>query len=430
MNYTQASAFLFDRHQKGLKLGLERMNRLLDLIGQPQNRFISVHIAGTNGKGSTAAMLASVLSKAGYRTGLYTSPHLIEIRERIQIDSKMIGKKELVALLNQMMPQIHQTDASFFECITAMAFLYFMEKKVDIAIVETGLGGRLDATNTIHPVLTIITEIGLDHTKILGKTLKPIAAEKAGIFKRGTPCVVGSQNKSVNQFFRQRAKELSCPIVLSKSAVVFKKIRMSETGSSVHVIAEKTEYPNLFLRLAGEHQTNNMATALLAVNQLRHLGWAIPEQAVRYGLSAVTWPARLDLLHKNPKIMLDSAHNPLGMKRLAKAIRTLFTYNRLILIFGVLEDKAYRIMFKTIAPLADHIILTTPLSDRALPAEKLEPLAQLESKLYSVQPRINDAWLEALETVNENDMIVGTGSIYFVGELLRLYKKTKHSFLS
>ena len=424
MNYTQASAYLFERHQKGLKLGLERMNLLLRLIGRPQDHFPSVHIAGTNGKGSTAAMLAAVLSKAGHRTGLYTSPHLIDMRERIQINGKVIGKNELVTLLNEISAEIEQTDASFFECLTALAFLYFEKRKVDIAVVETGLGGRLDATNTVRPVITIVTEIGLDHTKILGKTLKPIAAEKAGIFKTEVPCIVGSRNKSVNAFFKEKAEETGCPILFSRSAVKFTRTRLTETGSRVHASTDENEYPDLFLNLAGEHQLSNLATALLTIDQLRNLGYIIPGNAVRQGLSSVQWPARLDLISQNPKILLDSAHNAPGMKRLAKAIRTLFSFKRLILIFGVLEDKAYRTMFRTIAPLADRIILTTPLSERALPAEKLESLAGNENRPYWIRPRIEDAFLLARELAEKNDMIVGTGSIYFVGELLRICRES------
>jgi dihydrofolate synthase/folylpolyglutamate synthase len=428
LNYTQARAYLFNRHQKGLKLGLERMNILLDLIGQPQNDYPSVHIAGTNGKGSTAAMLAAVLSKAGYRTGLYTSPHLIDMRERIQIDGKSIGRDELVSLLNHLSPHIDYIDASFFECITAMAFLYFRNRRVDIAVVETGLGGRLDATNTLVPVLSIVTEIGLDHTKILGKTLKPIAAEKAGIFKPGVPCIIGSRNKSVNAYFMQKAEETGCPISFSASAVKFRQVRLTETGSWVHAITEERQYPDLFLNLAGEHQLNNLATALLAIDKLADFGWSTTLQAVKQGLSSVKWPARLDLIRSYPKILLDSAHNAPGMKRLAKAVNTLYSFKQLILIFGVLEDKDYRTMFRTIAPLADHIILTTPLSERALPAEKLEALARAENKPCWVQPDIKDAFSLALTMAGRNDMIIGTGSIYFVGELLRLCKKSKIHF--
>ena len=425
MNYTQATAYLFDRHQKELKLGLERINFLLRIIGHPQNYFPSVHIAGTNGKGSTAAMLAAVLSRAGHRTGLYTSPHLIDLRERIQIDGKPIGKNELVTLLAEISAAIDQTEASFFESITALAFLYFRRKKVDIAVVETGLGGRLDATNTLRPLISIVTEIGLDHTKILGKTLKPIAAEKAGIFKPEVPCIVGSQNKSVNSFFKQKAKETGCPILFSRQNVKFKRIRLTETGSQVHAITNENEYKDLFLNLAGEHQLGNLATALLTLDQLRNLGYNIPENAVRQGLSSVQWPARLDLICQSPKILLDSAHNAPGMKRLARAVRTLFSFERLILIFGVLEDKAYRTMFRTIAPLADRIILTTPLSERALPAEKLEALARNENRPYWIRPQIEDAFLLARHMAEKNDMIVGTGSIYFVGELLRICRELR-----
>jgi len=424
LNYAQATGFLFSRRQKNMKLDLDRMNRLLNCLGQPEKHFKSIHIAGTNGKGSTAAMIASILQAAGLNTGLYTSPHLIDMRERIQIQGIMISKKRLIKILERMMPHIKTTGASFFEILTAMAFFDFSENHVDIAVIETGLGGRLDATNTITPLMTIITEIGLDHTKILGKTLRPIAAEKAGIFKTGIPCIIGSGNPGVNAFFMAAADSQGCPIQFSQKTTQFNHIRLTEHGTWTDVTIDKTCYNHLYLRLLGEHQISNMATALVCINTLKKLGWHIPESAVRTGLSKVQWPARLDLLQMDPKIVLDSAHNPLGARQLVKAIKKIFQYRYLILIFGVLEDKNYKDMLGRLIPLADRAIFTQPLSERALNPEKLLQLEFVKNIQFKIEPDIKNAWELALHLASPEDMICGTGSIYFVGELLRLWRSS------
>ncbi|MFC1569017.1 bifunctional folylpolyglutamate synthase/dihydrofolate synthase [bacterium] len=423
MNYTQAIDYLFSRRQKGMKLGLERMETLLHLLDHPEKMFKTIHIAGTNGKGSTAAMMASILQAAGYQTGLYTSPHLIDMRERIQIQGIMISEKQILKILNKMKPHIEATEASFFEVITAMAFVNFADQNIDIAVVETGLGGRLDATNTLTPILTIITEIGLDHTKILGKTLYPIAAEKAGIFKSGVPCVVGSRNSSVNAFFQVHAEKIGCPVHFAQKLASCQNVKMTETGSWSDITIHNTYYHQLYLRLLGDHQIHNLTTALVCMDILQKMRWSITEEAVRTGLDQVQWPARLQLLQTQPKILLDSAHNPLGAKQLVKAIKTIFHYQKLILIFGVLEDKDYRAMLKVLLPLADQLILTQPLSDRALSPKKLEHLPILKSRISLVEPDIKKAWQYALSLANPEDMICGAGSIYFVGELLRLWKE-------
>ena len=425
MNYNEAVEFLFSRRQKGMKLGLERMNRLLHLLGHPEKKFKSIHIAGTNGKGSTAAMIASVLQAGGYRTGLYTSPHLIDMRERIKIQEKMITESQVLDLIEMMKPHIDTTEASFFEIMTAMAFLFFAEQKIDIAVVETGLGGRLDATNTLRPLMSVITEIGLDHTKILGKTLRPIAAEKAGIFKPGIPCVIGSNNPGVIAFFQEYAQKMKCPVHSVQKRVSIKKMHLKETGTTADLTVLQKKYSGLYLRLVGEHQLNNLKTVMLCIDLLEKQGWDISEEAVRKGLRQVKWPARLELLQTRPKILLDSAHNPLGARRLAKSVKTIFHYRKLILIFGVLADKDYRAMLKTLVPLADLLILTMPLSDRALHPKNLEHSPLLQGKNFLIEPDIEAAMHLALSRAAPDDMIVGAGSIYFVGELFRLWKPSK-----
>lgn len=427
MDYTQALDFLFSRRQKNIKLGLNRMQDLLDRLGRPEKQFRSIHIAGTNGKGSTAAMIAAMLQAAGYKTGLYTSPHLIDMRERIQINGVIISKNRMLEILKNMRPHIESAGASFFETVTALAFLCFAESRVDIAVVETGLGGRLDATNTLMPLTALVTEIGLDHTKILGKTCLPIAAEKAGIFKPGIPCIIGSRHKSVNAFFRTQAQARGCPVHFTQESVRCHHIRLTESGTWADISVDGHRYDRLYLKLLGRHQVNNLATALLCVEKLKKDGWRMTESAVRHGLKQVRWPGRLDLIQSHPKLLLDSAHNPLGAGRLARAIKTIFTYHRLILIFGVLADKNYTAMFGRLAPLADKVILTRPPGDRALPPQKLKQSAVCKDRPCMVESDIGKAMKLALNQSGPNDMICGTGSIYFVGELLKILQKTKES---
>ena len=425
MTYPEATAYLFSRRAKGMKLGLENIQRLLADLDHPERKFPSVHIAGTNGKGSTAAILESILREAGYKTGLYTSPHLVDMRERIKVAGRPMTRREVIDDVARLIPHVEAAGASFFETLTAMAFLHFSEKGVDIAVLETGLGGRLDATNMVVPLLSIITEIGLEHTKILGKTLRAIAGEKAGILKPGVPCIAGVTSQRVRRHLSAFSQEKSAPLIFVHDKVHVSRVRLSEQCSLFDARTENVQYRDLRLRLLGDHQVKNSAIALQAVEALKDQGWTIPERAVRRGLERVVWRARLEILQKHPKLLLDSAHNPMGMKTLVRALKTLFEYERLILVFGVLEDKNYKNMFAQIAPLADGIILTKPLSDRALEPEELLRLPQTRGKPVEVIPDITQAWARAVSLARKDDLICGAGSIYFVGEVLRSWKGRK-----
>ncbi len=425
MTYQEATDYLFSRRASGMKLGLENIQKLLERLDHPENQFPSIHIAGTNGKGSTAAILESILREAGYQTGLYTSPHLIDMRERIKIRGKPISQNDVVTFIQDSTPHIEATNASFFEILTAMAFSHFASKKVDVAVLETGLGGRLDATNTIVPLLTLITEIGLEHTRILGKNLVSITQEKAGILKPGIPCLSATKHRKAKVFLSEFTEANRIPLRFSDETVHVSHIRLSEQGSRFDADTGSFLYKDLHLKLLGNHQIENSALALLTVEELRKKGWKIPERAIRRGLENVVWRARLELLQQNPKLLLDSAHNPMGVKSLVKALRTLFTYNRLILVFGVLKDKNYRSMLSQIAPLAERIVLTRPMSDRALEPERLLRFPSVQGKYVDVIPEINKAWTRAVSLAGKEDIVCGAGSIYFVGEVLRYWENQK-----
>ena len=417
--YPQAVEYLFSRRAKGMKLGLDNIRNLVERLGHPENRFPSVHVAGTNGKGSTVAILESILRQAGYQSGRYISPHLVDMRERIQIRGESISERDVVEMIRNIKPHIEAAGASFFEILTAMGFLAFAGNKVDIAVLETGLGGRLDATNVVTPLLTLVTEIGLEHTRILGNRLEAIAGEKAGIFKPGIPCLSGASHSRARKALARLAAERDVPITFTKNSVRISGVRLTDTGSWFDCQTNAAQYRNLILNLLGSHQVRNAALALLAVDRLRDQGWHITEDAVRKGLENVPWQARLQVLRRNPTVLLDSAHNPMGIRTLVKALNTLFTYDRLVLVFGVLRDKAYRQMYNRLAPLADVVILTRPLSDRALDPEELTHLPASKDRHVEVIPDISKAWNRAMTHANRGDLVCGAGSIYFVGEVLR-----------
>ena len=423
--YQQAIDYLFSQRAKGMKLGLDNIRNLTERLKHPEHRFPSIHIAGTNGKGSTVAILESILREAGYKSGRFISPHLKDMRERIQIRGRSITKKQVVESLQRMKPHIEATGASFFEILTAMAFLHFSENKVEIAVLETGLGGRLDATNVVTPLLTMITEIGLEHTRILGKRLESIALEKAGIFKPEIPCISGATHWRAKKALLELAIKRNVPLYFLKELVRLSNLHLSEQMSQFDCDTGSSNYHDLTLRLIGKHQIHNAALALLAVEELRKQGWNIPEQAIRNGLKKVQWRARLELLQENPKILLDSAHNPMSIQSLVKTLNSIFKYEKLILVFGVLKDKDYQKMFKEIGSLADSIVLTKPLNDRALDPEFLEHHPVTQGKPIDVIPDIQNAWTRALALANKDDLICAAGSIYLVGEVLRFWEESE-----
>jgi dihydrofolate synthase/folylpolyglutamate synthase len=419
MTYRRAVGYLFHRERRAMRFGLDAIRDLLDRTGNPQRSFPSVHIAGTNGKGSTAAMLEAVLRASGYRTGFYTSPHLMDMRERMAVRGRNIPGAAVSAWLERHRADAEAAGATVFEILTAMAFSHFRDSGVDIAVVETGLGGRLDATNTVEPALTAITAIGKDHTELLGVTIESITLEKAGILKPGVPCVAAPGDTRARAVLASAAASVPCPIVFSRDAVHIRNIECTDRFSSFDAATERSEYRGLRLGLLGRHQIDNAALVIAAVDELRKAGWAIPDRAVFSGLRDVVWKGRLEVLRRNPTVLLDSAHNPAGARTLARALRTLFRYDRLILVFGVLADKNYRVMLRTLVPAAHHIILTRPLSERAMDPGVLTDLPILKGKSVTVIPDIARAWKTALAMARSRDLVCGAGSIYFVGEVLK-----------
>ncbi|MBC8186560.1 bifunctional folylpolyglutamate synthase/dihydrofolate synthase [candidate division KSB1 bacterium] len=418
MNYDQALEYLQNLTSLGWKLGLDKIRSLLKEIDNPHEKYKVVHVAGTNGKGSTSSMLASILEAAGYKTGLFTSPHLFYVGERIKYNGIPISQNELVEYIKRLQPLIKKYKTTFFESITAIGLLYFADKKVDIAVVEVGLGGRLDATNVVNSILSIITNINIDHTKQLGSDLKSIAKEKAGIIKQNSICISNSDYKSVNSVFEQFCRERQTEHISITQLININNVKFMEKFTSLDLAVNGTYYPDLKLSLIGEHQVQNGALAVTAANILNEKFLPIKADHIYEGLSRVQWEGRLQTLSLNPKIVVDVAHNPNGISFLKKSIRTIYNYERLIVVMGIAKDKLYEDMVKQIAPLADLFIAVKSNNRRSLSATILGNAAKKHTENVVKCQTVQKGLHIALQKTNKNDMILCTGSHYTVGEFI------------
>ena len=339
VNYEREEDFSYNRKF----LDLRRMERLLGLIGNPHQQLKSIHIAGTKGKGSTAAIITSILTANGLNVGLYTSPHLIDPRERIRIGEKLISREEFVYFLSQMRFQLEssseQTSFTFFEVYTALAFLYFSHHRVDLAVLETGMGGRLDATNVIYPLLAVVTQISFDHTRELGKDLASIAREKGGIIKEGVTVLTSPQDRTAMKVLEQTAKEKETELYKVGEDIKFERTGSTSRAQSFYLKTTKRTYPHLVLSLAGTHQLINAATAVGAIDLIEDKGIFTSLEAVRKGLKRVKWPGRIETLSTEPLLILDCAHNGASAQALADYLKEEFPGKKIILVLGILKNK-------------------------------------------------------------------------------------------
>jgi len=452
VDYHKATSYLESLQSTNIKLGLERIGAACVAFGHPEKRFPSVIVAGTNGKGSTCAFLESILRHHGLKVGLYTSPHLMDVRERIQIDRKMIGKKDFVRIVEMIVCHCERSEAipreqlnsgdcfanarndillTYFEFLTLMAFIHFAEQRVDIAVLEVGLGGRFDATNVATPLASVITRIGLDHEKYLGNTLEKIAFEKAGIIKEGVPVVTVDQGTEAMRVIRDIAEE---------------------RHAMLHVVSpQEVRYK---LGLLGEHQNENAALALRAA-EVAGMSLRTPQGGVKQspdhncmrGIASLTsfarndifstalastrWPGRLELVSKKPLVILDGAHNPNGAKALARFLKNpprppFYKGGRVIAIFGAMEDKDINGIIAPLLPVVDEWVITMPDMERAAPAKKIvhiirasgasrESYRRIKSRI-SEFPNVKTAIKETLAAMSKNDTLIITGSLYMVAE--------------
>ena len=436
MNYQQALDFIFSYtdYEKlarftydAATLDLTRMEHLLALLGNPHRRFRSVHIAGTKGKGSTAAMCDAILRAAGFHTGLYTSPHLHTFRERIRVDGRLLSQEDLLALVEQCRPAIEAVeDITTFEIITALGFLHFAQQEVEWAILETGLGGRLDATNIVSPDVTAITTLSYDHTELLGDTLALIAGEKAGIIKPGVPLVCAPQAPEAMQVIEDVCHQRQAELILVGRDWRWERTAGDLTGQTLRVQEQAdghhppVVYENLRIPLLGQHQLLNATMAVALAETLRRRGVAIPEGAMGNGLAQVRWPGRLEVLQPHPCVVVDGAHNPDSVAKLVAALGEWFPHERMVLVFGASEDKDIEGMLKTLLPLSHCVITTQARHPRAAdPHELAQMIAPLlrAGQFLAVSESVAGAVEQALAWAQAGDLVCGSGSIFVVGEV-------------
>jgi len=396
---------------------LDRVRHLLTKLGNPQQTFQAVHIAGTKGKGSTSAMIESILRRAGYRTGLYTSPHLHSFRERIQAGGELISEADVIRLADEMRPLLGQIEGiTTFEVMTGLAFAWFAEQQVEWAIVEVGLGGRLDATNVLTPAVAVITSISFDHTAILGDTLAQIAGEKAGIVKPGVPIVSAAQADEALSVIKTACREQNAPLTLVGRDWTYAAGQADLNGQSFTLCHGQDVIEDFWIPLLGQHQLANATTAMAAVNLLQKAGLAIPELAIRKGLRRVRWPGRLEILNRAPFLVSDSAHNGDSAQKLVSAFRTHFDYGRLIIILGASPDHATPELLEAFLSAADLAIATQTRHPRAAAPDWLQDRAAQLGYRVETSPDVSQALDLALEAAAPDDLICCTGSVFVAAE--------------
>ena len=415
MTLDEALHYIHSVCWKGSVPGLERISALLDKMGHPERKLKFIHVTGTNGKGSTCAMLASMFTKAGYKTGLYTSPYLIRFNERIQIDGVQIPDEEICEITEYIKPL---ADSIFeqpteFEMVTALGFEYFARHNCDLVVCEVGMGGEFDATNVIlPPEVAIICNIGLDHTEVLGDTLEKIAATKSGIIKPGCDAVIYREQPSVEAVFEERCKKVGAKLHKAN----FDSIRLRSHGLEGQVF-DCDGYEALELPLLGDHQLHNAAVVLTAVDALRTRGWKLPEEAVRKGLKDVKWPGRFELLRKDPLFIIDGGHNPQCIEALVKNIDDYLAGRPLTVLTGVLGAKDFHCMYANVAPFAKEFITVTPGNPRALDAKDLAKYLATFGKPVTPCETVADGVKLAVEHAGRDGVVLCYGSLYMLGDI-------------
>lgn len=412
-SYENCLKTMYGLRRFGIKLGLETIRKILKGLDNPHKGFACIHVAGTNGKGSVASSLATILFRSGYNTGLYTSPHLVSFNERIQVNNRPISNDRVVAAYNAVKGVHHgRREPTFFEFATAMALYEFARQQVDWAVIETGMGGRLDATNVITPALSIITNVSLEHQAYLGKTISLIAGEKAGIIKPRKPVVTAVRQKSACEVVERTAAQKKAPLYrLGRDF----KIRRHTSGAFSYYGLHNV-WHNLQTALRGSHQAENAALVLAACELLNEKKSHLALDDIRKGLSTNYWPGRLETVSRDPLIILDGAHNRAAAENLARFLATNLAEHPLTLVIGILDDKPYKAMLKSLLPLSSRVVLTQAKIDRALNPQKLMEIALNYNIERTIVPDVPRAVKHAVDTNPPNGAICIAGSLYVVGE--------------
>lgn len=440
--YPGALKFLYDRadiermrtvryDQRTFKL--DRMRQLLERLGNPQEQVKMVHVAGTVGKGSTVSMIAHMLRGCGYAVGMYTSPHLVDVRERVMIDGHMIGKAEFTEIMKEVAAAARKLDSecTFFELMTALAFKHFADQAVDIAVVEVGLGGRLDSTNVITPEVSVICTIDHDHNRLLGKTLPEIAREKAGILKRGVPGLMFEQAPEIEQAIREVATKVGAPLQVVNKDIEFSSRFCATPDLGPHtrvcLFTSTSRFEHLAVPLAGEHQAINCGLALAAVDLLRSRGFDCPEDKTTAGLAQTVVPGRMQVLSERPKVLVDGAHNPAAVGALMRCVGAHVPYDSMVCIFGCCADKDVGTLLDRVNLGADKVVFTRAVGNprSADPDELQRMFVERSGKMSQVGRTFPQALELALSAVSREDLIVITGSFYLVGEAMKHIQERK-----
>jgi len=421
-SYKESIKYLYGLQKYGVKFGLSKTYKLMKRLGNPHHGKTYIHIAGTNGKGSVSAMLESILLRAGMKVGFYSSPHLVRFTERFRINQKEITQKRVAKLTDRLRNIINPDNPpTYFEAATVIGLTYFAEENTDISIMEVGMGGRFDATNIIKPVVSAITNISLEHQAFLGRHLIDIAGEKAGIIKKGVDTVTAATQPSVIRLFEGICAEKNAPFWR-----VGKDVRYRSTGSGLSYYGLKYTFRDLDASLKGSYQKRNVALAISIIELLERKGFEISSRDIKEGLRETIWPGRLHLISKNPLIVLDGAHNPAGIRELAEAVEKAFSYNRIILIIGIMKDKDIVNMISTLVPMADYIICTNPDYYRSAEPSDLMKIAYAYSRHVESVPVISKAIERAKKMAGPRDMILITGSLFTIGEALTYFDPVKY----
>ena len=411
--YNETVEFLYSLEKFGILLGLENITSLLEQLGNPQNKFPTIHIAGSNGKGSTSSYIYGILRSAGYNGALYTSPHLNDFRERIILNGALISKEEIVETTEKIRRIYDPTRTTFFEFTTAVAFDYIARSKPDFAVIEVGLGGRLDATNTIQPLVTVITDISREHEDYLGKGIAAVAGEKAGIIKPGVPVITGAG--------RSEARRVILEIARNKSAKVKefgKHFATRKTAIGIfHYQSDGLALKNVSYSMAGSHQMKNAALAIAASEALRDQGYNISEAAIRDGIKRTVFPGRFEILGKKPVTIIDGAHTPEGMRLLKSTFRRHYPGTKPLLLLGILQDKDRKTLLDIIVPLAGHVVCVPPESERAIDPEELAAMVRRRGVSANWASDITEGFEMLKRKAREEDVILVTGSLYVIGPI-------------
>ena len=428
MKYEEAMKYITEVGNFGSNYGLERTYKLLEHLGNPERDLKLIHIAGTNGKGSTTSMITEILMGEGYKVGMYTSPFIEEFEERIQINRNNIPKESLAILMDEIKVAVDKViEAGYnhpteFEIITVLMLLYFKKENIDFGVIEVGLGGTLDSTNVIKPIIQVITSISFDHTNLLGNTLEKIAREKAGIIKKGIPTVIYPQQEEVLKVIKNKCFEMDSELYIANNENL--KFKNIVNLDKPYQLLKYNNEIDILLPLLGEHQIINLSVAMQAIEILNNKNIIdISIANIVKSIKNVSWKGRLEVLSNNPSVVIDGAHNIQGIKTLSRNIKKYFKYENLYLILGILADKDVEEMIKIITPMAKKVYSVTPNSIRGELAESLKDEVSKFNKNCKAFDKYEEAYLEALNDASEKDLILASGSLYMIGDMRKIIRK-------